>query len=295
MRIFFSCRFGLGDILAGYLSPTNYRRPNLRAQWLMRLRNACRAGACTSAFAVCRFKFWEELDFPVRVRPPASFEPGVADNGWDLDELDGHRNLLRNPPKQLLDFPADPPVPLPLRRPWVAMPRDYILFSDGASATDRGLDDLRIVEWLARYLPVVRVGQSAPCCTLPMGPPGATAAHLDLTNATDLTEVFWLACNARLIVAPCTYFRTMAALVGTPVIEVLQTGRAETKTVSRTITEYCGFEYGMRPGVKNFWCFWDGRPSDELRSRVQSLLSGPGHRPGMFDNADSVRDQAVSR
>jgi hypothetical protein len=275
MKIFFSCRFGLGDILACYLSPTNYRRPNLRARWLMRLRNACRAGACTSAFAVCRFDFWAAMDFGVRVRSPASFQPPLAGNGWGLDELDGHRNLLTNPPEALMDFPADEPVPLPMRRPWAVVPDNYILFSDGAGAADRALDDPRIVEWLARYMPVVRVGLGAGSGDLPMGPPGATAAQLDLANATDLTEVFWLARHARLIVAPCTYLRTMAALVGTPVVELLQVARAEAETVSRTVTEYCGYEYGMSPGRRNFWCFWGGAPSAEAARLAEVLLCRP--------------------
>ena len=61
MRIFIPCRHTLGDVLSGYFCPINYGRPNPKAQMLMRLRNAWRAGACKSIFAVTSFSFWESL------------------------------------------------------------------------------------------------------------------------------------------------------------------------------------------------------------------------------------------
>jgi hypothetical protein len=169
-------------------------------------------------------------------------------------------------------FPAEPPVMLPTHQPQAALPEQYILFSDGAGTDDRGLADRRIVDWLQSYVPVVRIGNSQGRYRLPMGPQGETAAAVDLTDRTELTEVFWLARNARLIVSPCTYLRTMSALVGTPVLELLQAGRAPQKTTSRTIKEYSGLEYGMKPGEKNLWCFWDGRPSQEALRYAQRFL-----------------------
>lgn len=285
MKIFVPCRHTLGDVLSGYFCPINYGRPNLKAQLLARLRNARRAGACTSAFVVSRFGFWKALDFPLDVRSNDSFGIPLPENGWERDELEGHVNILRSPPA-LLEFAAEPHVVLPMREPTVVLPEHYILFSDGAGTDDRGLADRNIVAWLQSYLPVVRIGNSTRHYKLPMGPQGSTVASVDIADSTELTEVFWLAKHARMIVSPCTYLRTMSLLAGTPVLELLQCSRAEQKTISRTIKEYCGREYGMRPGEKNFWCFWDGKPSAEAQRHVQNLLQS--HKP-IAPNSDESR------
>jgi hypothetical protein len=272
MKVFIPCRNTLGDVLSGYFCLINHGRHNLKTELLRRLRNACRDGACTSVFAVSPFDFWEALDFPVKSRPAMSFDVPLPENGWNRDELDGHINLLRSP-QELLAFPADPPVTLPTRQPHVELPSSFILFSDGAGTIDRGLVDRRIIDWLQLHLPVVRIGSSTRHYQLPMGPARSTAAAMDLTDRTTLCEVFWLAARARLIVSPCTYLRTMSALFGAPVLELLEVGRAPQTTISRTIKEYCGLEYGMRPGEKNLWCFWDGRPSAEARQYVERFVA----------------------
>lgn len=273
MKVFVPCRHPLGDVLSAYFCPVNYGMPNPKAHLFARLRNACRAGACTSAFVVSDFSFWSALDFRIEMRPAGTFEQPMAENGWILDQLDGHANLLRQPPKELLRFPSDPAVELPVRTPVAPVPERYILFSDGAGKEDRWLLDPAIVGWLRSYLPVVRIGSSGRHWRLPMGARGATSADLDLCDAAELVEVFWLARHARLIVSPCTYLRTMSAIFGTPVLELAQADSVEASTVTRTVREYAGLEYGMRPGTKNAWCFWNGRPSPEANEQVQRLLA----------------------
>lgn len=274
MKIFFSCRYGLGDILSIYFCAINNKQPNPQARLLMRLRNACRQGACSSAFVVTHFTFWEFLDFPLRVIPPACFDEPLPHNGWCRQELAGHRNLFQ-PPPGLLDFAPGPPVALPMRRPIWTLPPEFILFSDGAGAADRALDDHAIIEWLQSYLPVVRIGNSDGYYQLPMGHRGSTRAHLDLTNRTDLTEVFWLARNARLIVSPLTYLRTMSSLTGTAVIELAQDDRVKPGTLSRTEREYAEGQYGMQSGEMNFWYLWNRStpaPSQACR-QLETILS----------------------
>lgn len=254
MKIFFGCRYGLGDILSNYFSPITNKRPNPLAHLLMRLRNACRAGACSSAFVVSTFAFWEFLDFPLRVKTPKCFDDPLPKNGQRRSELEGHRNLF-HPPARLLDFAADPAVELPMRQPIWKLPPEFILFSDGAGAGDRALEDKAIIDWLQSYLPVVRIGSSAGHYQLPMGHRGSTPAAVDLTDRTDLTEIFWLAKATRLIVSPLTYLRTMSSLAGTPVIELAQTGRVKPQALSRTAHEYAQGQYGMREDM-NFWYTW---------------------------------------
>lgn len=278
MKIFFACRYGLGDILSNYFCPINSKRPNPQARLLMRLRNACREAACSSAFVVSQFAFWEFLDFPLRVKTPACFDEPLPNNGWCRRELAGHRNLLQ-PPAALLDFAADPPVALPMRKPIWDLPADFILFSDGAGVAERALNDKQIVDWLQSYLPVVRVGCSAGDYQLPMGSRGSTAAQLDLIDRTDLTEIFWLAKAARLIVSPLTYLRTMSSLAGTPVIELAQNDRIKPTTVSRTEREYAEGQYGMRAGELNFCFRWNRghRPPLEACRCLEMLLSSRPH------------------
>jgi hypothetical protein len=273
MRIFFGCRYGLGDILSGYFCPTNNHQPNRRAELLMRLRNACLAGACSSAFVVTNLPFWEFLDFPLRVKPRECFDVPLPANGWYRDELAGHRNLLR-PPIQLFDFSPGKPIRLPTRKPIWPVPQDFILFTDGAGAADRALEDKRIIDWLRSYLPVVRIGSSGAHYCLPMGPRGSTAADVDLCDQTDLTEVFWLAKAARVIVAPFTYLRTMSSLWGTPVIELAQSDRVKRGTLLRTAREYAGGQYGMSAGETNFWYTWNqgGAPPIEARRCLELVL-----------------------
>jgi hypothetical protein len=254
MRVFFGCRYGLGDILSAYFCPINYGKLNRRAELLMRLRNACLSGDCNSAFVVSSFTFWEFLDFPLRLQRGEYFDPPLPHNGSDLREVAGHHNLLW-PPKELFDFAPRPRLGLPTRRPIWLVPNEYILFSDGAGAADRSLKDPRIVDWLQRFLPVVRIGSSDRHYQLPMGPRSSTSADMDLCNRTDLTEVFWLAKHARVIVSPFTYLRTMSSLVGTPVIELAEAGRVSANTLARTEKEYRGREYGMRNDL-NFWYVW---------------------------------------
>lgn len=274
MKIFFGCRHGLGDILSNHFCPINNKQPNPLARLLMRLRNACRHGACSSAFVVTDLPFWEFLDFPLRVKTPTCFDESLPNNGWNRQELLGHRNLLQ-PPSRLLDFAPDPPVSLPMRTPIWPLPQEFILFSDGAGAADRALDDVQIIDWLQTYLPVVRIGISTGHYQLPMGRRSSTSAHLDLADRTDLTEIFWLAKAARLIVSPFTYLRTMSSLAGTPVIELAQTDRVKPTTLSRTEREYAEGQYGMRAGELNFWFRWNkGKPaSSEVCRSVETILS----------------------
>jgi hypothetical protein len=156
-----------------------------------------------------------------------------------------------------LDFPAEPRLELPLRAPIWTIPGSYILFSDGAGSEDRALTDTQIVDWLRRFLPVIRIGSSAKYFKLPMGERGGTQADLDLVNRTDLTEVFWLAKHATVIVSPCTFLRTMSSLTGTPVVEFLQANRARPSTFTRTLNEYARQEFGMTHEL-NRWFVWDG-------------------------------------
>jgi hypothetical protein len=222
----------------------------------MRLRNACRAGSCESAFAVSDFRFWERLDFPLRVHSPAIFDVALPQRGYGRVSLAGHRNLL-HPPRELLTFPAEPRLELPVRSPITTIPGKYILFSDGAGSEDRALTDMGIVDWLRRFLPVIRIGSSAKYFKLPMGERGGTRADLDLVNRTDLTEVFWLAKHATAIVSSCTFLRTMSSLMGTPVVELLQANRARPSTFSRTLNEYARQEFGITRKL-NRWFVWDG-------------------------------------
>lgn len=275
MKIFFGCRYGLGDILSTYLSPINHKRPNPAARLLMRLRNACQAGACTSAFVISTFAFWEFLDFPLRLKAAACFDDPLPNKGWRRTELEGHRNLFQ-PPARLLAFAANPPVRLPMRKPIWNVPPEFILFSDGAGAVDRALDDPAIVDWLQSYLPVVRVGSSAGHYHLPMGRRGSAGAALDLTNRTDLTEIFWLAKAARLIVSPLTYLRTMSSLVGTPVIELAQANRIKPQTLSRTAREYAEGQYGMRDDMNSWYTWTRGKSPIPAASRtIETILSAP--------------------
>jgi|SRR5579859_2922759 len=282
MAYFVPCRHTLGDVLAGYFCPVNYGRPNPKAQLLARLRHACLAGACPPPLVISGYGFWDYVDFALLRCEHQCLGPGYGDNGWTRDTVQGRRNLLYAA-GQLSEFPAEPAVQLPQRAPEVSPPGQYILFTDGAGSKDRGLSDRRIIDWLQRYLPVVRIGSRQGAWTLPMGARGATPAMLDLSDRTELTQVFWLARRARLIVSPCSYLRTMSALVGTPVLELLQADSAAEATVRRTIKEYCGLEYGMQPGERNLWCLWGGAPSAEAMAQIERLLASaptPGWHEG---------------
>jgi hypothetical protein len=268
MKILIPARHGLGDVLAAYFIQDRGRTI------LAKVRAGLATGEISSAMVV--FEAWynastgnlfRALPFDLLVRSTAELTE-VADH--DIDNrmpqaVRWHQNIYTNAPAQFDLIDAPQVVECPIRPPKIELPEDFILFSDGASAPDRLLNDHRIYDFLRDVtgLPIVKVGAKH----------NVVPADVNLCDKLDIVETLFLAKRAKLVVSALTMLRTASGLFGTPVIELTESKVAE--TLRRTRWEYESGLYGMRPGL-NRWFRW---PSDRPRIQ-QALRELSGHSRG---------------
>lgn len=259
MRILLPARHGLGDVLHGYFIAERGRTV------LARVRYGLATGRIASAMLVYEHcynpsigELFRALPFDLLVKTTGEL-PEVAN--CDADNrmphaVRWHQNVYTNPPSGFEELDCTNSVECPSRRPPIDLPKDFILFSDGASATDRVLADPEIYSFLRTVtgLPVVKVGKGY----------DVVPADINLCNRLNIVETLDLAKRARLVVAPLTMFRTFSALFGTPVIEL--TERPSAGTIDRTRLEYAKRLYGMNPEL-NEWYVWPAQ-RDQVRSAI---------------------------
>jgi len=166
--------------------------------------------------------------------------------------VQGHRNVITNPPAWFADLSDFPPLPLPTRKPcFQGIPENYILFSDGAGAGDRILTDPELLYEIKKVtaLPVIRIGQDS----ARSGTAWMPGADLDLSNRLHISETFWLAANSS-VVAALSLWRIVSSLFGKHVIGLGQDDRLSQETIARTKTEYEGRFCGMTPQNRWYRC-----------------------------------------
>src|ERR1019366_313042 len=256
MKILIPARHGLGDVLAGYFIAERGRKI------LAEVSGGLEAGQIASAMVVYEDSYspstgdlFRALPFDLIVKKTADL-PEVLDQDCDNrmpDAVRWHQNVYTNPPNAFDELDGSRWVDCPTRPPSVEIPRDFLLFSDGASAADRILADRAIYSFLRDVtgLPIVKVGQGYD--TVP--------ADVNLCNKLNILETLFLGQRARIVVSALTMFRTFSALFGTPVIELAEQPSAE--TVRRTQWEYAGGLYGMSRSL-NRWFRWPA-DRDSLR------------------------------
>jgi len=198
---------------------------------------------------------------------PDEVQKGASNNEMP-DIVQGHRNVITNPPAWFADVPDFPPLPLPTRKPcFQGIPENYILFSDGAGAGDRILTDPELLCEIKNVtaLPVIRIGQDSARSGMGWIP----GADLDLSNRLHISEAFWLAANCSVVVAALSLWRVVSSLLGKHVIELGQDDRLSKDTIARTKAEYEGRSYGMTPQM-NRWFRWPSEKDAalELISRL---------------------------
>jgi len=267
MKILIPARHGLGDVLAAYFI---HERGRII---LARVRAGLATGEITSAMVV--YEDWynpsignlfRALPFDLLVRATTDL-PEVADQ--DIDNrmpqaLRWHRNVYTNAPAAFDRLEVAPLVECPIRPPRVELPEDFLLFSDGASATDRVLSDHRIYDFLREVtgLPIVKVGAKH----------NVVPADVNLCNKLDIVETLYLAKRARIVVSAITMLRTASGLFGTPVIELTESKSSE--TLRRTRWEYDRGLYGMQPGLNRWFCWPIDRP--RIQQALQELRGRSG-------------------
>jgi len=278
VRVFIPTRHGLGDSLAAYFSPINYGHENLIATRLKQLIRGRTKGLVTDIVAIYEAhhttsaaQLWPWLGIMPKATKAYNGSDGVLEA--DVDNrfppiVHGYRNLLTNLPpwweRELGDITGA--VELPENRPpFKELPEDFILVSDCSGAADRTLD-IDLAQELERYYPVIRFGQSHGRSS------GGNIGNcvINWVNSLDLTEVFWLAKRAKLIVSAVSMSRCFASLFGTPVIEILQQGRALRSTYERTAVEYQQKRYGISPERNFYYSLPD--QLREYRQKVHEIL-----------------------
>jgi hypothetical protein len=207
------------------------------------------------------------LPFSLLVKATSEL-PEVSDRDCDNrmpDAVRWHQNVYTNPPAAFGELDESHRVDCPTRAPAIAVPDDFILFSDGASAPDRMLTDRGIYYFLkdTTALPIVKVGRGH----------DVVPADINLCNKLNIVETLYLAKRARIVVSALTMLRTSAGLFGTPVVELVEHPLPE--TLRRTRWEYEGGLYGMTPSL-NRWYQWpsERRHVFEAISTLKALRRG---------------------
>jgi hypothetical protein len=262
MKILIPARHGLGDVLSGYFISERGRTI------LAKIRTGLRTRQIASAMLVYEHNYnpsigdlFRALPFELLVKRTSDL-PEVALQDCDNrmpQAVRWHRNIYTNPPPGFEELDGAPWVDCPTSAPAVKVPRDFVLFSDGASAPDRVLTDAQLYSFLKEVtgLPIVKVGRGH----------DVVPADINLCNKLNIVETLFLARRASVIVSALTMLRTCAALFGTPVIELVEKPSAE--TLRRTAWEYEGRLYGMRPSL-NRWFRWPGE-RQQVRAALDEL------------------------
>ena len=215
-KIFIPARHGLGDQIASFFLPIQYKKPNPNVNILKRVKYGLKHGLLDEAMVIyeegynpCGWQLYAYLDFIISTKRTYCFAdvPDQANNNWMPDKISsGHINVMTCPPTEFLQLPTTEIVEPAERRPPFSIPsNDYILFNDSAAGQDRRLTNHQIYKDLRVLgMPIVRVGAGY---AAGYGNCSATECDLDLVDKTTIPEIFWLARHAKLIVSALSFYR----------------------------------------------------------------------------------------
>lgn len=282
--IFIPCVDGFGDMLAaenaGYFVHSFGKSilGKLHTAWLRRKVGTITA-LVNAGYGLDGMKdVWENLPFPVRCRPFRDLFPELSTvicNSLPSVATNGAFNARTSLPSEIAEL-QETPVPFPfLERKDLILPDRFIFFTAESGGTERILrnQDVMVAIRTATPRPIVQCGVALPRNGKQVSPISASMIRdgIDLRPTQSVREMFWIAARSVLIVSAVTSLRTLAPMLGVPVIEVTEFNHPIHLDMMRN--HYCDTTYSLSD-LNSWFLFPDQR--EEFMNKIREVVAANG-------------------